>query len=84
MVDGGEEAGGVADVVAQQEHVSLSVGQAAGRVGLQRARGVPDGVPHLPRPDHCVVHVPAERGGQVVLKYLFDQNKIQLDLVRMD
>ena len=84
MVDGREQAGGIADVVTQQEHVRLSVGQASAAVGLQASRGVPDSVSHPPRPDHCVVHVTAERGGHVVLQYYFDQNIIQLDLVRMD
>ena len=68
MVDGGEQAGGGADVVAQQEHVRLSVGQTAAGVGLQATRGVPDRVSHPPGPDHRVVHVPAERGRYVVLQ----------------
>ena len=68
VVDGREQTGGITDVVAQQEHVRLPVGQAAGGVPLHGARSVPDGEPHPPAPDHRVVHVAAEGGRHVVLK----------------
>ena len=68
VVDSREQTRGITDVVAQEEHVSLPVGQAPGGVGLHGARGVPDGVPHPPRADHRLVHVAAERGRYVVLE----------------
>ena len=63
-----EQGPGVSDGVAQQEHVSLAVGQGPHSARLEAAAGVPQHEPHHPGAHHLRGLVTEERGRGVILE----------------
>lgn len=65
VVDGGEEGGGVADLVAEEEHVSLAVGKSSLGVGVVGAGGIVDCVLDSLSGDNTAGHNGFEPGALV-------------------
>ena len=68
MIDCTEQAGWVADLVAEEEHIGLPERQGPAGVGLQGPRRVPDSVVHPLISHQAVTHVTGEGCCNVVLK----------------
>ena len=68
MIDCTEQAGWVADIVAEEEHIGLPERQGPAGVGLQGPRRVPDSVAHPLISHQAVTHVTGEGCCNVVLK----------------
>ena len=68
MIDCTEQAGWVADLVAEEEHIGLPERQGPAGVGLQGPRRVPDSVAHPLVSHQAVTHVVSERCCNVALK----------------
>jgi len=67
VVDGGEERGGVSNVVAEEEHIRLPVHQGSVGVGLLTTRGVPDDEPDYPGANQVTVLIAEQGGWNIIL-----------------